>query len=528
MALRWKATWLAACGALGACSLLNAPDDALTTGDAPGGGGEAPSASGGTPSGGSGASAGSEPIGEAGMGAGTGVGGCGSECDGEGGAPPIGRECESSADDCGSTAPICDPAAGECRACASDDECEAEVARPFCVASGASAGRCTECKKSTDCAPDKPVCGNAGLCRACSEHEECASGVCEADGACGDPATAVYALAETGVSGTSCGTIDTPCYSLATAATKLTAQRSTLVLLKTTAAFITGKVMLPAVKGIRVIGNGVSLKPYDGASGYVVPPMGAAVFENVFVSGVTLKDGAAIECTGGSIVVTGSLLQTNSNAIVASDCDVTVTGSVLQGNDQPHLNAQAAIRASCTTENCAKTTTFLRNRFVENGVAAYVVNQANVNFENNLFLGNGADGYTRVIELRAKATHFAYNTLVRNFNGCSYVGIVACIGACNNVANISHNNFPDEAQPCYDQVWYGGTMSYNLTEVPFPGATNKTGDPLFVDAANGDFTPGAGSPALDNGDPADMPPGDFNGNKRPVGDGPDIGAIEAQ
>jgi hypothetical protein len=71
-------------------------------------------------------------------------------------------------------------------------------------------------------------------------------------------------------------------------------------------------------------------------------------------------------------------------------------------------------------------------------------------------------------------------------------------------------------------------MSYNLTEVPFPGATNKTGDPLFVDAANGDFTPGAGSPALDNGDPADMPPGDFNGNKRPVGDGPDIGAIEAQ
>jgi hypothetical protein len=298
------------------------------------------------------------------------------------------------------------------------------------------------------------------------------------------------------------------------------------VMLKTTAKFIAGNVTLPALKGIRVIGNGVSLSPYDASSGFVVPANGGVLFENVLVEGVTAKDGAAIKCTGGSIVVTGSTLQTNSNAIHASDCDVTVTGSLLKGNDQPHLNAQAAISASCTTEGCAKTATFLRNRFVDNGVATYLVNQANANFENNLFLGNGADGYTRVIELRAKTTHFAYNTLVRNFNGCSYVGIVACIGTCNNVANISYDNFP--GQTCFDQVWYGGTMTYNLTEVPYPGATNKTGDPLFVDAANGDFTPGAGSPAIDNGNPADMPPGDFNANKRPVGDGPDIGAIEAQ
>src|SRR5687768_13302906 len=140
MALRWKAAGLAVWAAIGACSVLNAPDDALTTGDAPGDGGEATSSSGGEPSG---ATAGSGPTGEGGMGASTGIGGCGSECGGEGGAPPIGRECESSSDDCGSTAPICDAAAGECRPCASDDECEAEVARPFCVSSGASAGRCT-------------------------------------------------------------------------------------------------------------------------------------------------------------------------------------------------------------------------------------------------------------------------------------------------------------------------------------------------------------------------------------------------
>lgn len=203
---------------------------------------------------------------------------------------------------------------------------------------------------------------------------------------------------------------------------------------------------------------------------------------------------------------------------------------MLKSNDQPHVNAQAAIRATCTNEGCANGTSFLRNRFVENGVAAYVYNQAKANFENNLFLGNGADGYTRVIELRAVETHFAYNTLVRNFNTCTYVGIVACVGTCNNVANISFDNFPntDASKRCFDQVWYGGTMSYNLTEVPYPGATNKTGDPKFVDAESGDFTPGPGSPAIDGGNPADTPPLDYNGNKRPVGDGPDIGAVESQ
>jgi hypothetical protein len=55
-------------------------------------------------------------------------------------------------------------------------------------------------------------------------------------------------------------------------------------------------------------------------------------------------------------------------------------------------------------------------------------------------------------------------------------------------------------------------------------------DPLLTDPTNGDFTPGSGSPAIDNGDQtSDIAPSvDYNGDPRPLGRAPDIGAIEAK
>lgn len=509
---------LALLAGVAACSVLNSPEELQPADEGSGAGG---GTAGSTSNGGT-AMTGDGGIGQP-LGGDTSSGGCGDDCI-PGGAPPIGKSCTDSAADCRSTAPICDAVSGECRACMTNEECSSDVGKDFCVTTGSARGLCASCLTDTDCSGRTPVCSGAGECRACNADDECESGACNPNGACADQADIVYALAQTGISGDDCGTKDAPCRSLASATTKLTAARRTLVLVKTPKAFDTGKAIFPAIAGLRVIGNGVAVKPYDGTA-FNVPAGAEVAFQDVVISGIIGDDTAGIQCTGGSVAITGSTLEENTVGLAATDCNVAVTQSLLKGNNVPWKSGSAAIKLNCGA-GCTKTASILRNRFEDNGSAISAWDQGEVTLENNLFLRNGADGYVRVIELRALKSRFAYNTLVGNYNGCTYVGIVACDSNCINVANISYGSFP--GKDCQDQVWYGGTLSYNLTEVAYPGVSNKIGDPKFVDAASGNYTPGPGSPALDAGNPNEAPPLDLLGTKRPVGAAPDIGAVEAQ
>ena len=59
-----------------------------------------------------------------------------------------------------------------------------------------------------------------------------------------------------------------------------------------------------------------------------------------------------------------------------------------------------------------------------------------------------------------------------------------------------------------------------------PSAHDISADPLLVDPTNGDFHISSGSLCIDAGDPVNYPPTDFEGDVRPNGPAPDIGADE--
>jgi len=59
-----------------------------------------------------------------------------------------------------------------------------------------------------------------------------------------------------------------------------------------------------------------------------------------------------------------------------------------------------------------------------------------------------------------------------------------------------------------------------------PGPHDISSNPRLVDPASGDFHLRSTSPCINQGDPVNYPPIDFEGQVRPRGAAPDIGADE--
>jgi hypothetical protein len=119
-------------------------------------------------------------------------------------------------------------------------------------------------------------------------------------------------------------------------------------------------------------------------------------------------------------------------------------------------------------------------------------------------------------------THLTSRIVHNTFMGGTGIGCSADFGAVTFDSNIFYNVPTVSAS-------FGCLYQYNLSipNVGISGTNNITGDPMFKDAANGDFHLKPGSAALDAANPADaLTSHDFDGTPRPQGARSDIGAFE--
>jgi hypothetical protein len=343
----------------------------------------------------------------------------------------------------------------------------------------------------------EPVC-DEGECRRCARNDECGSGVCAADGSCVAETSIVYVGPNR--STTNCTRTD-PCN--LTTGVALTPPRQFIVLLPGTHTLATSL----TVAGTRnLIGSGAErpIITNSGTGAIVKLAIGADVtFDHVQLSGATasptgLPDGFAVLCPDGNVT--------------ARMKDVLVTQNATGGIDG----------RKCTVE-------IRRSTFTSTAEAVRVVD-TKATIENSVFSNN-----TTALFLDAGLYTVTNNFIFRNGEGLDLFADPGTIVEHNTIVDNSVFGFRCQAFTTAQQ-FPNNLLARNTVNTPassscsYPNSITAGTDigPIKFkspDAAPFDYHIQTGSSVIDLGSSSSVTT-DFDGETRPFGTGPDIGADE--